>query len=243
MNRKLSIILAGTILIFSAGCATSYKAKPLSFKTPASYENAIEVSGATVAAVAFDNVDKAKEAFGFDIRGAGMLPVQLVFDNQGSQKLEINGHQTFLEDKEGNLWPLLSTKIAYERATKYAKTKEIFTEGAYSGFLGAAAGALIGAAVGIVADEDIGRAIGKGVAIGAAGGAVLGGAGKYNSNDARRAITSDLQEKSLQNRPIVPKTLAHGVLFFPGEAQSAKLLRMQLIEQDTGKAHILKFNF
>jgi hypothetical protein len=31
---------------------------------------------------------------------------------------------------EGNLWPILGKNFAYERATKYARTKKIFKEGA-----------------------------------------------------------------------------------------------------------------
>ena len=34
-----------------------------------------------------------------------------MFDNQGSNFLEINAAQTFLEDNEGNLWPILARNI------------------------------------------------------------------------------------------------------------------------------------
>ncbi|MDI6753975.1 MAG: hypothetical protein QME78_06225 [Thermodesulfobacteriota bacterium] len=240
--KKIKILLAITvILIFTSACATSYKARPLPFRAPASYENATEVAGAVVAAQAYADPKKAEEAFGFNVRGAGMLPVQVVFDNQGPSSLKIVAEQTFLEDEAGNIWPILADKIAYERATKYAQTKEIFKEGAYSGFLGATAGAIIGAAVGIVTGQDVGSAIGKGVAVGAAAGATLGGTKGLASDDARRAIVNDLNRKSLENKAVNPKNLAHGIIFFPGEAPSAKQLRLQLIEVDTGKIHLLKF--
>src|SRR4030042_1495161 len=87
---------------------------------------------------------------------AGLRPVQVVFDNQGTHPLRINPGQTFLEDAQGNLWPILNEQTAYERATRYADTKQIFKEGAYGGFLGAAAGAIIGAAIGIVAGGNVG---------------------------------------------------------------------------------------
>ncbi len=32
--------------------------------------------------------------FGFDVLGAGMLPVQVIFDNQGPHELEVIGHQS-----------------------------------------------------------------------------------------------------------------------------------------------------
>ncbi len=243
MNRGLRILsITGFITLFLA-CASSYKAKPLPFKAAASYANATQVAGATVGAKAFVNSKEAREAFGFDVRGAGMLPVQVVFDNQGPHPLEINAVQTFLEDSEGNLWPVLTSKTAYERAIKYSQTKQIFKEGAYGGFLGATAGALLGAAVGVVTGENVGSAAGKGAAVGAAAGATLGGAKGYTSGDARYAIIDDLQDKSLENKAVQPQSLAHGFIFFPGEAKSARQLRMQLVEVDVGTAHVLKLAF
>jgi hypothetical protein len=240
MVRGMKIFLVAIVFFVSGACATSYKAKPLPLKTPASYPNAIEVAGVLVGAQAFVEPKEAKEAFGFDVRGAGMLPVQVVFDNQGSHSLEINSAQTFLEDKEGNLWPILPREIAYERATRYARTKQIFKEGAYHGLLGTAAGAVIGAAVGIVTGENVVETAGEGAAAGAAAGATLGGAKGYGSGDARRAVTNDLQRKSLQNKPIDPKNITFGFIFFPGEARSAKQLRLQLVETDTGRIHVVK---
>lgn len=242
MQRYIPILLLTFVMVFSSGCGQSYKATPLSFKTPASFDNVVKISGAEIASRAFAEPKETKQAFGFDILAAGMLPVQVVFDNQGPHTLEINGQQTFLEDQKGNLWPVLSTKIAYERATKYSKTKEIFKEGAYSGFLGAAAGSLIGAAVGVVSGDNIAEAVGKGAAVGAAAGATLGGTGAYTSDEARRAITNDLREKSLQNNAVKPQNLAHGFLFFPAEAKSAKHLRLQILETDSGQTHVLKMN-
>ncbi|MFC1816867.1 hypothetical protein ACFL0M_13260 [Thermodesulfobacteriota bacterium] len=165
MYRYICIVIISIGLAFSVGCSTSYKVKSMPFKSPASLKNVVEVDGAQIAARVFDETVEAKEAFGFDIRGAGILPVQVIFDNQGPHPLEINGQQTFLEDQKGNLWPILNQKTAYERATKYAQTEEIFKEGAYKGFLGAAAGAILGAAIGIVTGEGVGAAAGKGAAV------------------------------------------------------------------------------
>jgi hypothetical protein len=226
-----------------SGCSTAYETKPLSFKTPSAYDNAVNVGGAQIAAKAYANPDEAKQTFGFDVIGAGMLPVQVIFDNQGPHELEVIGHQSFLEDQGGNLWPILTTRAANERATKYAQTREIFKEGAQKGFLGAAAGAVVGAAIGIVTGRGIGEAVGKGAAVGAAAGAVIGGAGGYASNEPNKAIVNDLRDKSLQNAAIEPGTLAHGFLFFPGEAVSASNLRLQIIENDTRIVHSVIFRF
>jgi hypothetical protein len=53
----------------------------------------------------------------------------------------------------------------------------------------------------------------------------------------------DLNRKSLENKAVNPDTLGYGFLFFPGEARSAKQLRLQLVETDTHKVHVLQLKF
>ncbi len=236
-TKKTTYFIPIAILVLLTGCATSYKAKPLPIKTPGAYSNATEVAGATVGAKAFIEPKEAREAFGFDILGAGMLPVQVVFDNRGTHPLQINAAQTFLEDREGNLWPLLSRDMAHERALKYTQTKQIFKEGAYGGFLGGAAGAVIGAAIGVVTGEDVAKSAGKGATVGAAAGGTIGGVKGYTSGEARQEVISDLRSKTLEQKDIEPKGLAYGFLFFPGEAKSAKTLRLQIQEKDTSQIY------
>jgi len=96
----------------------------------------------------------------------------------------------------------------YERATKYAQTKETFREAAHSGFFGAAAGAAIGAAIGILSGQNVAETAGKGAAVSAAGAGVMGGAQAYSAGDARHAIVEDLQQKSLQTKSIQPNNLS-----------------------------------
>jgi hypothetical protein len=241
MKKTMHILLIGVLVFGMTACATTYVAKPLPFKMPGAYPNAQEAGGAVIGAKAFTDQKEAKENFGFDVIGAGMLPVEIVIDNKGLHSLEINGTQTFLEDNQSNLWPVLDRNLAYDRATKYAQTKETFTGAAQSGFLGAAAGAVIGAAIGIVTGRNIGNAVGKGAAVGAAAGSVGGGSKAYNNDSARHAIVDDLQQKSLQTKAIAPNTLAYGFIFFPAESKSAKALRVQLVEKDTGKSFVLTF--
>jgi hypothetical protein len=239
MSTRLKVLSSMAGVLFLVGCSTAYKAQPLPFRAPSSYANAARVDGVVVAAQAYADSKKAEEAFGFNIRGAGFLPVEVIFDNEGNRDFKVVPGQTFLEDQEGNLWPILDEKTAYDRATKYAQTNETFKQGAYKGLLGATAGAIIGAAIGIVAGTGVGEMIGKGAAAGAAAGATIGGVQGYTSDEARRTIVSDLNRKSLENKPI-SKGLAYGFLFFPGEAKSAKELRLQLTDTATGKAYVLK---
>lgn len=242
MKRSTKIGIVVLAVLLAAGCASRYKAKPLPFRSPESYPNAVHADGVVVAAKAYADKREAEEAFGFDIRGAGMLPVQVVFDNHGENALEVRAGQTFLEDRDGNLWPVMQRELAYERAAKYAETHEIFKEGAYHGLLGAAAGAVIGAAIGIVGGNSVASAAGKGAAAGAAAGATLGGIKGYSSGKARKVVVEDLRRKSLENRAIEPGGLTYGFIFFPGEAESAGRLRLQLKASKIDSVQVLQLD-
>ena len=91
--------------------------------------------------------------------------------------------------------------------------------------------------------ENVGHAAGAGAAVGAAGGAVLGGVkgGTHDAEDARAEIMDDFDAKSLENRAVAPGQIAYGFLFFPGEAPSARMLRLQLIEEGTQHYYTLTF--
>jgi hypothetical protein len=233
--------LAAAILFFAA-CA-SYESQVVPFKLPSAYSNATEAAGATVAARAFDNEKEAEQAFGFNIVGAGVLPVQVIFDNKGSHPLEIVPGQTFLEDRSGNLWPILDSSMAYNRIAKKTELGRVAPEAGKSGLLAGAAGAVLGAAIGIVTGHNVGSAALKGAALGGAGGLVYGGAKGLTDQDAQQQIREDLRTRSLSSQVIPPSEVSHGFIFFPGEAKSAKELRLRIKEADTGRSYGLILPF
>lgn len=214
---------------------TRYEQKPLPIRLPSTNPNAQQVFGVTIAAQAYDDKAQAKEAFGFDILGAGVLPVQVVFDNQGDDPLEIEPSQTFLVDAQGQLWNILDRTMAYNRIEKKTDWGEIAPKAGRGAFLGATAGAIVGAAIGIVTGQNVLETTGKGAAVGGAGGAVVGGAKGFEDPDVRRSIREDLRTRSLENRPIPPQSLSHGMLFFPAEAIDATQLRLQVKDTRTGE--------
>ncbi len=220
------------------GCA-SYKSQELSFKPPSAYPGMQNVAGAQVAAQSFADKAAAKQAFGFDIRSAGLLPVQIIVDNRGSHGLEIVPGQTFLIDAQGNYWNLLESRTAYQRIEKSSEYGTIAKGAGKGSLLGATGGALLGAAIGVLTGENVGSAAVKGAAVGGAGGAVIGGAQAGTSDETGREISRDLANKQLENRVIQPGALGRGFLFFPGEAPSALELRVQFREKDTGTLHNL----
>ena len=233
MKRKLAALILLPLMLLSA--CTGYKSQYVSFKPPEAYANRQLVDGIAIGGEAYADKSAADDAFGFDIRSAGLLPVQLVLNNQSGRTQSIVTNQTFLVDNAGRYWQVVPNSVAVDRLESSTQLAAFFGKGAGQGaVLGAAGGAILGAALGIVAGKSVGEAAGKGAALGAAGGAVIGGAKQGTSPERERRIIDDIRDKGLEGKEIPAEYLANGVLFFPGEANSAKEIRPQLLERDNG---------
>lgn len=243
MKRTIKAVLAALLTVVCFSACTTYERQVIPFKMPAAYPNATPVADATIAAKAYDNPEEASAAFGFDIRGAGILPVQVIFDNTGNHPLEILTDKTLLVDEENNLWPILDERMAYDRLSKKTQLGQVAPEAAKGGLLAGAAGAVIGAAVGIVTGQNVAAAAGKGAAVGAAAGVTMGGAKGMADSDVGRQIQEDLRNRSLEKRPVAPREVAHGFILYPGEAKKSKELRISIRAVDTKQVYplILKF--
>ncbi len=237
-GRSLCLILCLALIL--AAC-TPYGRKVPSFRLPAAYPNMTEAAGAQVAARAYAGPREAAEAFGFNIVEAGLLPVQVVFDNRGPDTLQVNPAQTFLIDEQGNVWPALDSSEAYKRVSETTHGARAGGGVLKGGLLGAATGAFIGTALGIITGSDLGTAAAKGAAAGGAIGGVAGGAGAWQDSEAQAQISSDLRNNSLRNKPINPAEIAYGFIFFPAEAGRARQLRLQVQDAASGKAYNLSF--
>jgi hypothetical protein len=241
MRRRYlqSAVLAFSLILLAA--CTSYKSQEVPFRAPSALPNMQIVAGAQVAAQAYADQSEARQAFGFDIRSAGLLPVQVVIDNLGAHGLLVVPEQTFLIDAQGNMWNLLDRRTAYERMEKSSEFARVAKKAGRGTAFGATGGALVGAAIGILSGQNVGDAALKGAALGGAGGAVIGGAQELGSEESARQISSDLANKELENKMIQPGDLGRGFLFFPGEAPSAATLRLQLREVGSGQVHTRTF--
>jgi hypothetical protein len=223
-------------LFLLSGC-TAYKSQYVGFRPADDYINHQAVNGVVIGGEAFAT-DAAKGAFGFDIKGAGVLPVQVVMSNQGGKGLEIVSAQTFLVNDENRYFPVIPNFTAVDRIEKSTQFASFFGSGTGKGaLLGAAGGAILGAALGIVSGKSVGEALGRGAAVGAAGGAIIGGVKEGTSGERERSIIDDIRNKGLEGKTIPSDSIASGFLFFPAEADTARELRMQLRERETGKVH------
>lgn len=237
-KKYSSIVVVLLVLGVFIACAT-YESTVVPFKMPSAYPNATEIAGIVIAAQGYGEAAEAEKVFGFDILGAGILPVRVIFDNKGGHPLDIVAHQTFLVDVEGNLWPILEERMAYDRIQKKTEFGKVAPEAAKYGGLAGIAGGVIGAAVGIVSGHNLGDAIMKGAAVGAATGITVGGMKGLSDRDVQEKIRTDLERRSLENRSVKPGEIANGFIFFPGEAKKPAELRLRLREADTGKAHTI----
>lgn len=223
---------------FSA-CAT-YENRAVSFRPPQDYANYKDVSGLMVGAEAFTDKKIAEDAFGFDIRGAGVLPVQIVMDNKSGQRVEIVSGQTFLVDASNGYWKILPNGEAVERVQKATEAGAIGSGAGKGAAIGAAAVGLLGLAIGIVSGRNVAESAIKGGVLGAAGGAVIGGASKAGEDRSREyKISDDVREKGLEGKVIPVESLVSGFIFFPGEAPTARELQLKIRFRDTGTVQTL----
>lgn len=237
-NRRYLTVSLGllTVLVVLSSC-TTYEDRKVSFRHPSAYSQMQVVAGAQMAAEAYADPGVAKESFGFDILSAGLLPVQVVIDNQGSRALEIVPEQTFLIDADGGMWNLLSRSDGQKRLSKSTEYGRVASKAGRSSLFGAAGGALIGAAIGVLSGENVAETAAKGMVLGGAGGAVLGGGKELAEKSTDKEIARDMEEKEIRNRPIEPGSIGRGFLFFPSEAKTARELRLQVREVGTNQTH------
>lgn len=222
------LVLLAMLGLALGGCTYKDRVAPLNL--PDAESGVILANGLKISAIAFVDAAQAKDSFGFDARGAGLLPVQVTFQNDSRDRVRINPAQTFLIDQRNQAWPILSLEKTYQRTSGHVDIGETVKGAGKPALLMGAAGAIAGMAIGIVTGSNVGEAMGKGAVLGAAGGAIVGGAERYGS--AGEKIRADLAAKTLQNETVLPQQIAYGVLFFPGtqgeEAEGAKELRLSL---------------
>jgi hypothetical protein len=240
--RHTKIHLAVVMFLVWSLTACTYKDRVVPITLPDASKNMVSVGeGLKISARAFNDPKMAEQSFGFDVRKAGLLPVQVTFQNDSTATVKVDPVQTLLLDRNNKAWPVLSLEKTYQRTMGYVDVGETLRGTGKPALLLGAAGAVVGLAVGIVTGENISEAMGKGAAVGAAAGTVVGGAGSYAKTG--RKIREDLANKSLKNVDILPNQIAYGVLFFPGmpeEASGATELRLSVTMDDA--PHVVKLN-
>lgn len=229
-------ILLWLVVALAMGCAT-YGERVAPVPLPATQAQHVDVEGVKLFARPYLDPEEAKAAFGFDIRGAGLLPVRFVIDNQSDGAARVRPDQTLLVDEQGNGWPLLTSEQAYQRVKGHVDVGESMVGAAKPAALLGVAGAVAGFAIGVVTGENVGDTMAKGAAVGAAAGAIAGGGQTYDSLETR--VKGDLRRQSLRNRNVTRGELAHGYLFFPGKDEAGSVQTLRLGVEIGGKFHLV----
>lgn len=135
MKRILCSLLLASLM---AACAAGENGAP-SIRPPQEFINYQNASGVMIGGEAHGDQKMAESLFGFDILGAGILPVQLVLDNRSGQGVEVVANRTYLVARGDERWKPLQNTEALARVgwdvTGKDKDKDIVP--------GTAAGALL----------------------------------------------------------------------------------------------------
>jgi hypothetical protein len=235
----LAALAAFSMILMSCGHSYEYKAIPV--RPMSAYPGQASLGDVRFGAQAFYDESAATELFGFNVKGAGVLPVQVLIHNQGSDSIAILEGST-IQDEDGNVWQVLPSSVVYDRLDKYTSGSLSAQDGAKRTLLWGLAGAVIGAAVGIAGGTDVGEAAGKGAAVGAAAGASSSilGIGTGDQADSSGAVHRDFSGRSLDHATVNGGQDASGFLYFPAEAKRPRFLNLKVSE--AGKTQTLRLD-
>jgi hypothetical protein len=114
-RRLLGLALVAGLGIL-ASCIARQNLTPPAVTGQAGLAQSMDTARIQVAG--FGERRQAEAAFGFDILGAGLAPLQIQIDNHAAGLLKLIPRQTFLIDQDGQAWPLLTANQAYDRLAR-----------------------------------------------------------------------------------------------------------------------------
>lgn len=249
-SRKQAYLVWVVLVVFISAlvssCATPVPPKPKVVIPAASYPNAVNVAGVTVAAVPFDpnrdvyaapNDPKPRKP-DFNWFKAGVCPTRLIFNNDSDISYVVNPLQITCTDAAGVTYKPYDAKEAGD-AVVASEAFDAHVRGALAGaILGAALGAGLGAAVGGIAGG--GRSAAAGAAIGASFGGVEGllvgsGAGRSQMESRVRRL---LHAKTLRTQTLSRGMSCEGLVYFP----ALRITSVRVLLADAAGPQVLEVN-
>jgi hypothetical protein len=206
------------LTLLAAACAPRYEFKPIPVRPLEGYQNRAELPEGAVGALAFWDSSRLKSVFGFDLKKAGIIPVQLRIENR-SADTPLVVVEALVTGEDGQSWEVLPSNVVFERVDKYTGGGLSGEQGVRRTLLWGLAGGLVGAAVGAVTGVNVGEAAGKGAAIGGALGAATSimSPAMADSDETAMDIQRDFSGRSLDHATIPAGRTANGLLYFPAE--------------------------
>jgi hypothetical protein len=209
-----------------ASCGPRYEYRAVPVRPLSGYPGQAHVANASVGAVAFYSSQDLNALFGFDLKKAGVVPVQVMVQNSGPDSVTIlEGSR--IEDAKGLVWDVLPSDVVYNRINDYTSGSLDGEKGVKRTVTWGLAGAIIGAAVGVASGTNVGEAAGKGAAIGAGAGAssAVLGMGTDSSNTSGDVVR-DFSSRSIDHRTVSAGAEASGFLYFPAESAQPRRLTL-----------------
>ncbi|MDR0355104.1 MAG: hypothetical protein LBJ64_05145 [Deltaproteobacteria bacterium] len=230
-----TIFLLALILV-SAACAPRYEFKAIPMRPLEGYANRTQFQDGQAGAMAFYDSRQVTQIFGFNLKNAGVIPVQLTMQNdQPSSSLTIT--KATMLDKDGLLWEVLPSTVVYQRINEHTSGGLSGEQGVRRTMLLGLAGGILGAAVGVATGTSVAKGAGKGAAVGAAIGSVSSMA-QGAIQDQEENIVRDFSSRSMDHAAVSPGETANGLLYFPAEA--AKPVKLNLTVQGSSGVQTLE---
>ena len=208
-----------SLTVAVTACAPRYEFRPIPVRPIAGYANRTSIPEGQVGAVAYSQSSQLKAIFGFDLKKAGVLPVQARIDNDSANATLVLV-EALVTGRDGQSWEPLPSSVVYDRLDRYTGGGLSGEQGVRRTLLWGLAGGIVGAAVGVVSGSNVGAAAGKGAAIGGAMGAASAIISpSVDENDSMMSIQRDFSGRSLDHASVPPQASANGLLYFPAECQ------------------------
>jgi hypothetical protein len=224
-SSKIVIILAFSLV--ATACAPRYEFKPIPVRAADGYRDRVAFPEGSAGAYAYYDSAELIGDFGFDLKKAGVIPVQLRLENDfGSSPLTLT--EATLADQSGRLWEVLPSDVVFRRLDEHTSGGLSAGDGARRTLLWGLAGAAVGAAVGAIGGGSVAEAAGKGAAAGAGIGVASVLVGSENDDEKSYDLQRDFSRRSLAHATVAPGDSANGLLYFPAEASRPVKLNLKL---------------
>ncbi|MDR2368542.1 MAG: hypothetical protein LBF58_10645 [Deltaproteobacteria bacterium] len=223
--KSLPIILLLSIMLATAACAPRYEFKPIPVRSLEGFGNRIDFGAGLVGAHAIYDPKELTRFFGFDLKKAGVVPVQIAVKNNQPQATLALTKATLL-DAEGLLWEVLPPSVVVRRINEHTSGGLSGEQGARRTLLWGLAGGILGATIGVVSGSSVGEAAAKGAAVGGAVGATSSIVQASSETSDAGDIQKDFATRDMDHATVSPGDTANGLLYFPSEISQPKRLNL-----------------
>jgi hypothetical protein len=222
-------------MLVTAACAPRYEFKPVPVRSLEAFDSRVAFSGGLVAAHAIYDTKEVTKFFGFDLKKAGVIPVQLAVRNNQDQGALVLYKATLL-DAEGLLWEVLPSDVVVRRIDEHTSGGLSGEQGARRTLLWGLAGGVLGAAIGVVGGTSVAEAAAKGAAVGAAVGVTSSIAQAGTETSDAGEIQRDFSTRNIDHATIGAGETVNGLLYFPAEAAQPRRINLtfKTVEGDIG---------